>query len=69
MKLQQLVPLEAIYQSDASFISNEKVFRQYAINLGLVADDLIKDKEEIQAEEQMNAQKAVMQQQLEQGGQ
>jgi len=68
-KLQQLVPLEVIAQEMPRFISTEKVFKVYAKNLGLIATDLIKDKEEIANEESEATQKAMMAQQLQQGQQ
>jgi hypothetical protein len=66
-KLSALVPLEAIYQLGEAqqFISSEKVFRAYAEVIGVNTDEVLKDKEEIQAEEQTQLQKAMIQQQLE----
>jgi len=66
-KLSALVPLEAIYQLGEAqqFISSEKVFRAYADVIGVNTDEVLKDKEEIQAEEQTQIQKAMIQQQLE----
>jgi len=63
-KLQQLVPLEVIGQEMPRFVSAEKTFKVYAKNLGLIATDLLKDKEEISSEEQEATQKAIIAQQL-----
>jgi len=69
-KLTQLVPLEAIYSSgQVGYISFEKVFKLYAQALGLNTEELIKDEQEIQAEEQYQATQAVFAQKLQQGQQ
>jgi hypothetical protein len=69
-KLNQLVPLEAIYQSGlpSQILSYEKVLSLYAKHLGIRYDDILKDEEEIEAEEQMNVSRLQMEQQIKQQG-
>ena len=67
-RLSQLVPLDALYQAQPDYISMEKVFRLYAKYLGVRNDEVIKDKEELQAEKQNQVQEAMIAQQIQQQG-
>jgi hypothetical protein len=68
-KLNQFVPLEAIYQTGlpSQILSFEKVLSLYAKHLGIKYSDILKDEDEIEAEEQINANRMQMEQQIKQG--